>query len=75
LLKLFVAVRLFVRTRRAPTLVVARVVYGTEALKSCLAVVLLSAAVRHFGETAAAMVTTFAATLAAYWFALLWSHR
>jgi len=74
-LTLFVAVRLFLRTRNAPPQVVTRVLYRTEALKFFLAIVLLSAAVRHFGETAAAMVTTFAATLAAYWFALLWSHR
>lgn len=74
-LTLFFALRFFLRTKNAPPRTVASVLYRTETLKFLLAVVLLSAATYHFGETAVASVTTFAATLAAYWFALLWPDR
>lgn len=74
-LTLFFAVRFFLRTRNAPPQMVTSVLYGTETLKFFMAVVLLSAATYYFGETAFALVTTFAATLAGYWFALLWPKR
>jgi len=74
-LTLFVALRFFLRTRNAPPRKVTGVLYQTEALKFLLAVVLLGSATYHYGASAAALVTTFAATLAAYWIILLWSHR
>jgi F0F1-type ATP synthase assembly protein I len=74
-LTLFFAVRFFLRSRSVPPQQVTGVLYRTQALKFLLAVVLLSGATYHFGASAAALVTTFAATLAAYWFALLWLHR
>lgn len=74
-LTLFVAVRFFLRIRNAEPKQVTGVLYRTQALKFLLAVVLLSSATYHFGATAAALVTTFAATLIAHWFALLWSRR
>lgn len=74
-LTLFVAVRFFLRTRNAPPKQVTSVLYRTQVLKFLLAVVLLTSATYHLGASAAALVTTFAATLVAYWFALLWSHR
>lgn len=74
-LTLFFALRFFLRTRNAPPQKVTGVLYRTQTLKFLLAVVLLSGATYHFGAAAAALVSTFAATLSAYWFALLWSHR
>lgn len=74
-LTVFSAVRFFLRTRNAPPRAVTSVLYRTMALKFFLAAVLLSMAVYHFGPTAFALVTTFAATLATYWFALLWPDR
>lgn len=74
-LTLFVALRFFLRTRNVPPRQVTGVLYRTQALKFLLAVVLLGSATYHYGASAAALVTTFAATLVAYWFALLWSHR
>lgn len=74
-LTLFVAVRFFLRSRSLPPKQVTGVLYRTQALKFLLAVVLLSGATYHFGASAAALVTTFAATLVAYWFALLWLQR
>lgn len=74
-LTVFSAVRFFLRAKNAPLQRVTGLLYQTEALKFFLAVVLLSAATYHFGETAFAVVTTFALTLVAYWFALLWPNR
>jgi F0F1-type ATP synthase assembly protein I len=74
-LTLLCAVRFFLRSRGVPPQKVTGGLDRTQALKFLLAVVLLSGATYHFGASAAALVTTFAATLAAYWFALLWLHR
>lgn len=74
-LTLFFAVRFFLRSRGLAPRQVTGVLYRTQTLKFLLAVVLLSGATYQFGMSAVALVTTFSATLVAYWVALLWLHH
>ncbi len=73
-LTLYTALRFFLRARNAPLGAVTGALYRAEAMKFLMAAVLLSAATYFFGAAAIALVTTFAATLTAYWFALLWPN-
>lgn len=47
--------------------------YRAQMRKFLLAVVLFGVAVQIFGNDFAPLITTFAVSLSAYWFALLWN--
>lgn len=75
LLTFYTAVKVFARGKEADPRQIVAAMYRAEAMKLLLAAVLLSVAISQFPEYALPLVSAFAASLAAYWFALLGSVR
>ncbi|WP_169509129.1 ATP synthase subunit I [Arhodomonas aquaeolei] len=70
-LSLYVAVKVFLREPRDNPGAALAAFYRAQAMKLLLAVVLISLAILGFRDHPIPLVTTLAATLGAYWLALL----
>ncbi|WP_440996675.1 ATP synthase subunit I [Arhodomonas sp. SL1] len=70
-LSLYVAVRVFAHDAKANPQAALGALYRAEAVKLLLAVVLTSLAILGFREHPIPVISTLAATLSAYWLALL----
>ena len=75
LLSVYFLVKVFTRHPDEGAQAVLAAFYRAQAQKMLMAVVLLSIAVWFLKDVFAALITTFAATLTVYWFALLWADR
>ena len=75
LLSVYFLVKVFSQHPDAGPQAVLAAFYRAQAWKMVMATVALSLAVMFFKDVFAPLVTTFAATLTVYWFALLWSDR
>jgi len=75
LLSFYFLVKVFSQHPDAGPEAVLAAFYKAQAWKMLMATMALTVAVMFFKDVFAALITTFAATLTIYWFALLWADR